>query len=313
MTELAELIEDFKLETHFRDDFVYHVYHECDPSAGRRVLKRREYWKRGKHLGSGGFGSVWLEECVDGRQNGQLRAVKDIQCPRGRVDYTRELEALARFSKGSCARWFCQSFGWYEQDDKIHLTMEYFPLGDLQSYIIRSQEPLPEADAQEITLQIIEGLEFMHKRNFAHRDIKPGNILLQSHPPQGWWIKISDFGLSKRLRESLAVSSSVIGTLAFMSPEQQGFVSSNEETLPCPKAADIWAVGAMAHLLLTKRHLFSVPFELYQYISQPNEYLPLRLLREHIPLEASTFIQAAMTVDPQRRLTAEQALKSPWM
>jgi len=174
MTELAELIEDFRLETQFRDDYVYHVYNECDPEAGQRVLKRREYWKRDKHLGSGGFGSVWLEVCVDGHQKGRKRAVKDIQCPRGRVNYTRELEAIARFSKGLCARWYCQSFGWYEREDKIHLTMEYFPLGDLQSYVIRLSEPLPEADVQEISRQVFEGLDFMHKRNFAHRDIKPG-------------------------------------------------------------------------------------------------------------------------------------------
>lgn len=174
MAERDHLIEDFKLETQFEDDHVYHIYNECDPATGQRVLKRREYWKRDKHLGSGGFGSVWLEECIDGRQKGQKRAVKDLMCPRGRVDYTRELEALARFSKGLCARWYCQSFGWYERDDKVHLTMEYFPLGDLQSYIIQQPVPLAESEAQEISRQVCEGLDFMHKRNFAHRDIKPG-------------------------------------------------------------------------------------------------------------------------------------------
>jgi serine/threonine protein kinase len=174
MTELSEIIDDFRLETQFSDDCLYHVYNECDPATGRRVVKRREYWRRTRHLGSGGFGSVWLEECVDGLQKGQKRAVKDIQCPRGRVNYTRELEALARFSKGLCARWFCQSYGWWEREEKIQLTMEYLPLGDLQSYLIRAPEPLPEPDVQEIALQIFEGLNFMHKRDFAHRDIKPG-------------------------------------------------------------------------------------------------------------------------------------------
>lgn len=174
MAELSELVEDFKLNTQFRDGYVYHTYDECDPSSGQRVVRHRELWRRGKHLGSGGFGSVWLEECIEGRRKGQPRAVKVIRCPRGRVDYTRELESLARFSKGSCARWFCQSLGWYESEDDVHLTMEYCPLGDLQSYLIQSGEPLTEVDVQEITLQVVEGLDFMHKKNFAHRDIKPG-------------------------------------------------------------------------------------------------------------------------------------------
>jgi serine/threonine protein kinase len=174
MTMFSEAIQDFKLNTVFEDDGVYHIYDDCDSSTGQRVLKRRERWKRISHLGSGGFGTVWLESCVAGRGKGQQRAVKDLQCPRRHIDFSRELEALATFSRGLCARWFCQSFGWYEREDKIYLTMEYFPLGDLQHYITKLPEPIPEADAQQITLQVFEGLDFMHKRNFAHRDIKPG-------------------------------------------------------------------------------------------------------------------------------------------
>ena len=99
-----------------------------------------------------------------------------------------------------------------------------------------------------------------------------------------------------------------------MAPEQQGFAASGQQTLPpCPKACDVWAVGAMAHLLLTKRHVFGMPFELFQYVSGPEGYLPARLERNGVPPLARTFIQAAMTVDPKQRLTAEQALGSLWL
>jgi serine/threonine protein kinase len=51
--------------------------------------------------------------------------------------------------------------------------MEYFPLGDLQTYLNDADQPLPETEVQQIVYQILEGLKFMHTNGFAHRDIKP--------------------------------------------------------------------------------------------------------------------------------------------
>jgi serine/threonine protein kinase len=65
---------------------------------------------------------------------------------------------------------FVKSFGWYDTDESVFITMEYFPLGDLQNYL---SSPLPETDVQQITSQILEGLLFMHDNAFAHRDLKP--------------------------------------------------------------------------------------------------------------------------------------------
>ena len=65
---------------------------------------------------------------------------------------------------------FVKSFGWYESPECVFITMEYFPLGDLQNYL---SSPLPEKDTQQITSQVLEGLLFMHDNGFAHRDLKP--------------------------------------------------------------------------------------------------------------------------------------------
>jgi serine/threonine protein kinase len=51
--------------------------------------------------------------------------------------------------------------------------MEYFPLGDLQTYASQFEQPLREEDVQHIALQVLEGLEYMHRKGIAHRDIKP--------------------------------------------------------------------------------------------------------------------------------------------
>lgn len=63
-----------------------------------------------------------------------------------------------------------KSFGWYDGDDSIFITMEYLPNGDLHKYL---KSPLPEKEGQEIVFQILEGLHFMHDNGFAHRDLKP--------------------------------------------------------------------------------------------------------------------------------------------
>lgn len=173
MDELTELIQDFKLETRFEGDQIEHIYDECDKISGKRVAKRHERWERVRLIGYGGFGAVWLEKCVAGEQISSLRATKDIRCLNGRVDYARELEALSKFSKASSARWFCQSFGWYQKANTVCIAMEYFPLGDLQTYASQFKQPLCEEDVQQVSLQVLEGLEYMHRRNIAHRDIKP--------------------------------------------------------------------------------------------------------------------------------------------
>ena len=65
---------------------------------------------------------------------------------------------------------FVKSFGWYENDEDIFLTMEYCSDGDLLKYL---GSPVSETEGQHIIVQIVEGLCFMHDFGFAHRDLKP--------------------------------------------------------------------------------------------------------------------------------------------
>src|SRR5690606_18449392 len=128
--------------------------------------------------------------------------------------------------------------------------------------------PMPEKDVQEISYQILEGLNHMHREDFAHRDIKPAvspllytiraqmcipaaanmfsslqNILIKSQPPVGsWWVKLSDFGISKRLGAHFEQNSTVQGTRFYMAPELFGVQSGGSIRIN-HKAADIWSLG----------------------------------------------------------------------
>jgi hypothetical protein len=100
---VSDLVRDSKLETRFTNDpYTVHTYHETDLNTKRRAVGREEYWQRQEPIGSGAFGYVWLEKCVNGSCRIDVRAVKEIVTTNRRglkpIDYSRELEAMAKFS-----------------------------------------------------------------------------------------------------------------------------------------------------------------------------------------------------------------------
>lgn len=69
-------------------------------------------------------------------------------------------------------RWFIKSFGWFEDSSSVFVTMEYCIHGDLQ-YQLSIRRSLPVTETQQLTFQILEGLNQMHQNDFAHTDLKP--------------------------------------------------------------------------------------------------------------------------------------------
>jgi hypothetical protein len=74
---------------------------------------------------------------------------------------------------GQYAAYFVRTYGWYENNEAVFITMEYFPLGDLEKFM-RDSPPFSEEASMQIVQQLLEGVECMHENGFAHRDIKPG-------------------------------------------------------------------------------------------------------------------------------------------
>ncbi|KAL9131407.1 MAG: hypothetical protein Q9217_000675 [Psora testacea] len=258
MTAVPDHVRVSKLDTQFCSDpeHIQHVRYVCGSTAKQRGVRKEEKWKRESVLGRGGSGIVWLERCIQGDCNGEVRAVKKVQKLES-GDYYKELEAIVLFSHTKYERCFVKSFGWYDNDDSVFITMEYLPNGDLHKYL---SLPLPEKEGQHIVFQILEGLQFMHDHGFAHRDLKPANVLVVCEGPD-WWVKIADFGISKRASEGLTKLRTRTGTPAFAAPEVLGYFrpgdTSDDDSYT--NAVDIWSLSVITFLILTGKTLFENP------------------------------------------------------
>ncbi|KAF4985649.1 hypothetical protein FDECE_16413 [Fusarium decemcellulare] len=303
---LSELVRDFKLDaTTFQDDLTIHTQ-----PLGRR--RRTEKWRRRQILGFGGYGVVWLEqkEDRDAPEPG-CRAVKVVR-GKGSVHYARELEALAKFSQDKYSDFFVKFLGWYEnpESDYLHIAMEYCPYGDLKKYLVQNGGRLPESEVQDIASQVLAGVVMMHRAGFANRDIKPGNILIKSKPPGEWWVKICDFGLSKRA-EGFTATTTVRGTPEFMPPEVLGFSIGSGRTDAF--MVDMWCLGETIFQALTGRPVFETPADVGRYLEGGLLFPFQVLLRANASHGAVYFIMSLMRPWPRQRITSEAAIRDPWM
>lgn len=121
--------------------------------------------------------------------------------------------------------------------------MDYFALGDLEKFV---SPKLTEKDAKMIGRQLLEGLLVLNDFGLAHRDLKPENIFVARDAPC-WWVKIGDFGLSRRISTKGNNSNilSLVGTPNYMAPEILLDYDDDEEDSSYTLAVDIWSLGCV--------------------------------------------------------------------
>ncbi|KAI5927430.1 kinase-like domain-containing protein [Camillea tinctor] len=270
-----------------------------------------------KILGNGGYGIVWRERKITDSSDSRpdmKRAVKVLHYtgeePAASF-FRNELEALAKFSSRKYKNCFVTAFGWYEVPGSLSIPMEYCPKGDLRRHIAK-YGPLPESQTQDIASQIAQGIKFMHDEKFAHRDLKPGNILIKSHPPDDdWWVKICDMGLSKRIEEGAGASSTMKGTAGFFPPEKLGF-NGNPRRLD-DYAVDIWCLGETIFQILTGQPTFPSYGDLHKYQAGSLQFPVNKLYGVGVSETGVDFILKVMAARPAELLKAGEANEHPWI
>lgn len=202
--------------------------------------------------------------------------------------------------------------------------MELFELGDLGLYLnVQGVLGLPEAQAIDISQQLLNGLEILHKYHFTHRDLKPQaskafihflhgtnpsqNIFVASVSPS-IWVKIGDFGVSKRISiDDATALRTCIYTPSYAAPEVV-----RQDGKEYSRAVDTWSLGCVIHEVLTRKVPFPDVFELTQYVLGLIPF-PSHLDECGVTAPGICFIRKLLAVNPDDRPSAERATQDPWL
>src|SRR5262252_1714586 len=187
-----------------------------------------------------------------------------------------------------------------ERDAQCYFSMKFVEGGQLDEVVGR--EPMPIRRAAELIAKVARTVDYAHEHGILHRDIKPGNILVdQNNEPH-----LTDFGLARLVEAESTVTGTkdVLGTPSYMAPEQAA-----GETTKVSKATDVYGLGAVLYQLLTGQPPFAggTTYETIKLLLETEPRQP-RLLNPKIDRDLSTICLKCLEKDPQRRYSSALAL-----
>ncbi|KAF9890942.1 ATP binding [Aspergillus nanangensis] len=276
-------------------------------------------WMKGSLIGEGSFGSVFLALHTI---TGELMAVKQVEIPSATkgTEFDKRKESMVTALKheiellqGLHHPNIVQYLGTAADDQYLNIFLEYVPGGSIAT-MLKQYNTFQEPLIKNFVRQILTGLSYLHDRDIIHRDIKGANILVDNKGG----VKISDFGISKRVEASTLLGArasgsgaghlhrpSLQGSVYWMAPE---VVRQTAHT----KKADIWSLGCLVVEMFIGAHPFPDCSQLQAIFAiGSNKARPPA--PEHASKDAVAFLDMTFHLDYEQRPSADELLKSQFL
>ncbi|XP_028459888.1 calcium/calmodulin-dependent protein kinase type II delta chain isoform X3 [Perca flavescens] len=255
-----------------------------------------------EELGKGAFSIV--RRCVK-KSTGQEYAAKIINTKKLSARDHQKLEREARICRLLKHPNIVRLHDSISEEGFHYLVFDLVTGGELFEDIV-AREYYSEADASHCINQILESVSHIHQHDIVHRDLKPENLLLASKM-KGAAVKLADFGLAIEVQGDQQAWFGFAGTPGYLSPE----VLRKD---PYGKPVDIWACGVILYILLVGYPPFwdEDQHKLYQQIKAGAYDFPSPEWDTVTP-EAKNLINQMLTINPAKRITADQAIMHPWI
>lgn len=276
-----------------------------DRQIGRYALHRV--------LGRGAFGVVYLA------RDAELDREVALKVPRPEVQLDAEkllrFQSEARTAAGLEHPLIVQVYEATFTGPTPYIASAFCKGPDLARWLEGRQAPVPPEQAAGFVAQVAEAVDFAHRQGVLHRDLKPGNILLEpltADPDpdelESYQPRLTDFGLSKLLEASRqdTRSSLIVGTPLYMAPEQ--VISDGQSVTP---AVDVYSLGILLHELLTLR----TPFEgmsYFEILNRLSNALPIQMQTAGllVPRDLLTICEKCLECDSKDRYQSANELRN---
>ncbi|KAI1691868.1 protein kinase domain-containing protein [Ditylenchus destructor] len=245
-------------------------------------------------IGKGGFGVVFRAK----NRLGQVVAIKRISKHKGGKRVEEEIRVLKRLNTGSGHHRIVKFFESFSDEEYTYIVMEYCERGTLKDYI-KQNGHLDKKTAADVLSQLIEGVSIMHKNEIMHRDLTASNVLISRVTNGRLFVKISDFGLTKKTPLT-AAHGTCLGTPGYIAPQVR-------ERQAYGKQADVYSLGAILYVMLNGTEPGSISWD-----SQGNPEFT-ESLKDKLDNRALDALKAMMCRYESKRITLEELDQHPFI
>ncbi len=261
-------------------------------------------YELGSVLGRGGMAEVYIAHDT---RLGRTVAVKTLRAdlardPTFQARFRREAQSAASLNHPAIVAVYDTGEDYVDGVSIPYIVMEYVDGSTLRELLHSGRKLLPER-ALEMTVGILQALEYSHRNGIVHRDIKPANVMLTRNGQ----VKVMDFGIARAMGDSgmtMTQTAAVIGTAQYLSPEQ-----AKGETVDA--RSDLYSTGCLLYELLTVRPPFigdSPVAVAYQHVRE--EPQPPSNFDPEVTPEMDAIVLKALTKDPDYRYQSADEMRA---